>query len=58
MLPPSINNGNLVAAPRHYFGPVNITKLQIQVLDEYGRILDFNNMDFSFVLYFLTVYDL
>jgi hypothetical protein len=51
-------NGNLVAAPRHYFGPVNITKLQIQVIDEYGRILDFNNMDFSFVLYFLTVYDL
>jgi len=54
----SVNNGNLVAAPRHYFGPVNITKLQIQVLDEYGRVLDFNNMDFSFVLYFLTVYDL
>ena len=51
-------NGNLVAAPRHYFGPVNISKLQIQVLDEYGRILDFNNMDFSFVLYLLTVYDL
>ena len=54
----SAYNGNLVAAPRHYFGPVNINKLQIQVLDEYGRILDFNNMDFSFVLYFLTVYDL
>jgi hypothetical protein len=54
----SAYNGNLVAAPRHYFGPVNITKLQIQILDEYGRILDFNNMDFSFVLSFLTVYDL
>jgi hypothetical protein len=50
--------GNLVVAPRHYFGPVNISKLKIQLLDEYGRILDFNNMDFSLVLTFLVVYDL
>uniref|UniRef100_A0A6C0KMK9 Uncharacterized protein n=1 Tax=viral metagenome TaxID=1070528 RepID=A0A6C0KMK9_9ZZZZ len=50
--------GNLVIAPRHYFGPVNISKLKIQLLDEYGRILNMNNMDFSFVLAFLVVYDL
>ena len=50
--------GNLVVAPRHYFGPVNISKLKIQMLDEYGRVLDLNNMDYSLVLAFLTVYDL
>jgi hypothetical protein len=44
--------------PRHYFGPVNIYKLQIQLLDEYGRIVDMNNMDFSFCLNVQTVYDL
>ena len=50
--------GNLVVAPRHYFGPVNVSKLKIQLLDEYGRILDLNNMDYSLVLSYLVVYDL
>ena len=52
------NNLNLITSPRQYFGPVDIQKLQIQLLDEYGRILDLNNMDFSFCLTFQTVYDL
>ncbi|NBU14654.1 MAG: hypothetical protein EBT35_08655 [Alphaproteobacteria bacterium] len=33
------NNFNIVTLPRQYFGPVTIQKLQIQLLDEYGRIL-------------------
>jgi hypothetical protein len=52
------NNLNLITTPRQYFGPVDIQKLQIQLLDEYGRILNLNNMDFSFCLTFQTVYDL
>ena len=52
------NNLNLLTTPRQYFGPVDIQKLQIQLLDEYGRILDLNNMDYSFCLTFQTVYDL
>ena len=35
-----------------YFGPVDIQRLTIQILDEYGRVLDLNNMDWSFVLSF------
>ena len=35
---------------REYFGPVNIEKMRIQLLDEYGRILEMNNMDFSMAL--------
>lgn len=54
----SQNNFNLITSPRQYFGPVDVQKLQIQLLDEYGRILDLNNMDFSFCLTFQTVYDL
>lgn len=54
----SQNNFNLVTTPRQYFGPVDIQKLHIQLLDEFGRILDLNNMDFSFCLSFQTVYDL
>lgn len=54
----SKNNANLMTSSRQYFGPVDIQKLQIQLLDEYGRILDLNNMDYSFCLTFQTVYNL
>jgi len=52
------NNLSLITTPREYFGPVNINNLTIQLLDEYGRIVDLNNMDFSFCLNLTTVYDL
>lgn len=42
---------------REYFGPVDIQRLSIQILDEYGRVLDLNNMDWSFVLSFVCLYD-
>ena len=52
------NNLNLVTSPRDYFGPVNLQVLNIQLLDEYGRVVDLNNMDFSFCLTLLTSYDI
>jgi hypothetical protein len=48
----------LTTTPREYFGPVNITGMNIQLLDEYGRIINLNNMDFSFCLNLTTVYDI
>jgi hypothetical protein len=54
----SQNNLSLITVPRQYFGPVDIQKLNIQLLDEYGRILELNNMDYSFCLTFTTIYDL
>ena len=52
------NNLSIVTTPRQYFGPVKIQNLNIQLLDEYGRIIDLNNMDYSFALTFQTAYDL
>ena len=52
------NNFNVVTLPRQYFGPVTIQRLHIQLLDEYGRILFLNNMDYSFSLKFDKVYDI
>jgi hypothetical protein len=52
------NNLSIVTTPRQYFGPVKIQNLNIQLLDEYGRIIDLNNMDYSFSLTFQTAYDL
>jgi hypothetical protein len=52
------NNLNVITTPRHYYGPVDIQKLHLQLLDEYGRVLDINNMDYSFCLILQTVYDI
>ena len=52
------NNLNIITTPREYFGPINIKNLNIQLLDEYGRIVNLNNMDYSFCLSLLTVYDI
>ena len=42
---------------RTYFGPVDIKKLHIKILDEYGRIVDLNNMDWSFTIILDSLYD-
>lgn len=52
------NNFNIVTNPREYFGPVNLLSLNIQLLDEYGRVLDLNNMDYSFCITLITAYDI
>jgi hypothetical protein len=52
------NNLNIVTTPREYFGPIHLQTMNVQLLDEYGRIVDLNNMDFSFCLNLITVYDL
>jgi len=52
------NNLNLITTPRKYFGPVNIKNLNIQLLDEYGRIVNLNNIEFSFCINLTTVYDI
>ena len=42
---------------REYFGPVNIQRLDIRLYDEYGRVIDLNNTDWSFNLAFEKLYD-
>jgi hypothetical protein len=51
------NNLNIITTTREYFGPVNIGNFQIQLLDEYGRVVDLNYMDFSFCLTLTISYD-
>jgi hypothetical protein len=54
----SENNLSLLTTPREYYGPVDIQKLNIQLLDEYGRILNTHNMDYSLCIKLTTIYDL
>jgi hypothetical protein len=42
---------------REYFGPTDITKLKVSILDEYGRPFTLNNMDWSFILSFECFYN-
>ena len=41
---------------RNFFGPVNIQKLRITLYDNFGRIIDLNNMDWNMELIFECVY--
>ena len=42
--------------PRLYYGPVDIHKLRVKLIDEYGRTVSLNGMDFSFALSLTTIY--
>ena len=51
--------GCSIEAPhRMYFGPTDISKLHIKLFDEFGRIVNLNNGDFSFTLELEVLYDL
>jgi hypothetical protein len=54
----SQNSLRLITTPREYYGPVNIQNMNVQLLDGYGRIVDLNNMDYSFCLTMNIVYDI
>jgi hypothetical protein len=43
--------------PRKYFGPVDIQRIQLQILDDHGRILNLNKANYSICLMFKTLYD-
>lgn len=49
---------NLNSPERKYFGPVSLQKLKFQLVDQYNRIVDTNNIDFSFSLKLSCVYDM
>ena len=42
---------------RSYYGPVDIQRLHIALYDDFGRIIDLNNMDWSFSLTFELLYN-
>jgi hypothetical protein len=52
------SNSNVVLVRREYFGPVTIRNLKIELIDEFGRTVDLNYMDFSFSLLLTIAYDI
>ena len=43
--------------PRFYYGPVNIDKLKVNVIDEYGRVVNLNGADWAFTISLTVIYD-
>jgi hypothetical protein len=50
------NDFSVYTEPRLYFGPVNISVLNIKLIDEYQRIVDLNGSNISFTLRLTAVY--
>jgi len=51
------DNNNSLAKIRRYNGPINLSKLQIKLLDQFGCLIDLNNMDFSMTLELQILYE-
>ena len=51
------NEGCSLAKTRRYNGPVNLKRLDIKVMDQFGEIIDLNHMDFSFTLELEILYE-
>ena len=52
-LPPEV----LGSQRRIYFGPVDIERLHVQILDDLGRQINLNGADWNFTLHFSRIYE-
>jgi hypothetical protein len=51
------DNTDNITKRRHYFGPVDVSKLHIRLIDEYGVPIDMMGIDWSFALEFQILYE-
>jgi hypothetical protein len=51
------DNTSPLTKTRRYNGPVNIRNLHIKIMDQFGNIIDLNNMDYSFTLELEILYE-
>lgn len=52
------NNSNFIYKKREYFGPVDISKIAIKILNQRGNLVNFRETDFNFSLQVKTIYNL
>lgn len=51
------DNNNALAKIRRYNGPINLSKIQIKLLDQFGSVINLNNMDFSMTIELQILYE-
>lgn len=47
----------IISLPRKYFGPVDLNRFHVKLLDSYGQTIDMNHNDYSFCLMIETIYE-
>jgi hypothetical protein len=52
------NDLSVVSEARQYFGPVDIQRLRVRLIDDRGRTVDMNGANYSFCLLFTQLYDI
>jgi len=52
------NNSNFIYKKREYFGPVDISRINIKLLNQKGNLVNLQDTDFSFSLQVKTLYNL
>ncbi len=52
------NNSNFIYKKREYFGPVDISRINIKLLNQKGNLVNLHDTDFSFSLQVKTLYNL
>lgn len=50
-------SNNALTKTRKYNGPVNISRLNIKILDKFGNIIDLNHMDYSLTIEMEILYE-
>jgi hypothetical protein len=52
------NNANFIYKKRDYYGPVDISKITIKLLNQTGKVVNLLNNNFSFSLKVTSIYDI
>jgi len=50
ILPANNFNGYLLSETREYQGQIDLLRMKVELVDDYGRVVDLNGADFSFTL--------
>jgi len=50
------NASDTINKKREYYGPIRLEKLRIRLLNKYGKVIDLNNNNYSFVLELKQIY--
>ena len=52
------NNSNFIYKKRQYFGPVDISKITVKLLNQKGGLINLHNTEFSFTIQVKSIYNL
>lgn len=50
------NENDKINKTREYFGPIDISRIKIKVIDKYGSVIDLNGNNFTFTLELMQLY--